>query len=176
MRQVKFQGLRQLLLLQKICKEACHGYNEDDLVVDWINPSACPKAPVKKERLCMSKRKAGLIVDFILYALMLTQMLYIFTTNNVHEVIGIVFFVCLIIHLILKKWWFKAAFRKGQGVSRFLFPWFTFLGSSGYGSTISDIKALCPDATIVPGTSIYCEDVPDAREELLKTIKSWNGK
>ena len=106
----------------------------------------------------MTKKKTGLIIDIIMYALMLTQMLYVFTTNNVHEVIGVVFFICLIIHLIIKKWWFGTAFRKGQsgsrlffniltmvlmltvailmissmGVSRFLFPWFTFLGSSDF--------------------------------------------
>ncbi|MCR5300905.1 MAG: hypothetical protein K6E49_00535, partial [Lachnospiraceae bacterium] len=48
-------------------------------------------------------------------------------------------------------------------------------GSSGYGRTIKDIEALCPGAAIVPGTSIYCEDVPDAREELLNTIRNWEG-
>ncbi len=106
----------------------------------------------------MTKKRIGLAVDTIMYALMLTQMLYVFTTNNVHEVIGVVFFVCLIIHIFLKGWWFKAVFRKGQsgsrlffniltlllmivtvvlmfssmGVSRFLFPWFTILGSSDF--------------------------------------------
>ena len=106
----------------------------------------------------MTKKRLGTGVDMIMYVLMLTQMLYVFTTNNVHEVLGIAFFVCLIIHLILKRWWFKAAFRKDQngsrlffniitlllllasavlmissmGVSRFLFPWFTFLGSSDF--------------------------------------------
>ncbi len=93
-----------------------------------------------------------------MYVLMLTQMLYVFTTNNVHEVIGIAFFICLIIHLFIKRWWFKTAFRKNvnrsrlffnivtmlllltavvlmissMGVSRFLFPWFTILGSSDF--------------------------------------------
>lgn len=106
----------------------------------------------------MSKKKAGLIVDIMMYVLMLSQMLYVLTTNNVHEIIGIAFFVCLIIHLVIKKWWFKTAFRKGHdtsrlffnivtlllmltsvvlmvssmGVSRFLFPWFSFLVSSEF--------------------------------------------
>lgn len=47
-------------------------------------------------------------------------------------------------------------------------------GSSGFGNTVSEIESLCPNAIVVPGTSIYCEDVPEAREELLETIKDWN--
>ena len=47
-------------------------------------------------------------------------------------------------------------------------------GSSGYGKTVSEIEDLCLGATVVPGTSIYCEDVIDAREELLGLIKEWN--
>lgn len=34
-------------------------------------------------------------------------------------------------------------------------------GSSGFGSTVSEIEDLCPGANVVPGASIYCEDVPD---------------
>ncbi len=110
------------------------------------------------ERMNMTKKRFGAAIDIIMYVLMLTQMLYVLTTNNVHEVIGIAFFISLIVHIILKRWWFKTAFRKGQsgsrlffnivtillmlaavvlmissmGVSRFLFPWFTFLGSSAF--------------------------------------------
>ncbi len=47
-------------------------------------------------------------------------------------------------------------------------------GGSGYGSTITEIGDLCPGATVIPGTSIYCEDIPDARDELLQLITDWN--
>ena len=49
-------------------------------------------------------------------------------------------------------------------------------GSSGYGSTISEIETLSPGATVIPGTSIYCEDIPDARDELFKLISSWSAQ
>ncbi len=103
----------------------------------------------------MIKKRIGLIVDILMYALLLTQMLYVFTGNNVHEVLGVCFFICLIVHIIIKKWWYVALFKKkpgsfrlfdavtcllmlsiiilmlsSMGVSRFLFPQFVFLGSS----------------------------------------------
>ena len=48
-------------------------------------------------------------------------------------------------------------------------------GSSGYGKTVSEIEELCPGAKVVKGTSIYCEDITDARGELLSLIREWNG-
>lgn len=45
-------------------------------------------------------------------------------------------------------------------------------GSSGYGSTVSDIEALAKGAKVVKGTSIYCEDIPSARQTLYNLIKS----
>lgn len=49
-------------------------------------------------------------------------------------------------------------------------------GSSGYGNTVSEVEALCPGAKVVPGASIYCEDIPDARGELLDLIREWNRR
>lgn len=46
--------------------------------------------------------------------------------------------------------------------------------SSGYGNTISEIEELCPTAEVVPGASIYCEDIPDAGDQLAELINSWN--
>lgn len=105
------------------------------------------------------KNKLTYIVDAVMYALLLTQMLYIFTGNTVHEILGISFFVCLVLHLIIKRKWIKAMVTgklkpKGKaalaanistvllfvccivlmlssmGVSRLLFPWFKLLRSS----------------------------------------------
>ena len=42
-----------------------------------------------------------ILIDILMYALLLAQMLYIFIGNNVHEIQGIAFFVCLVIHLII---------------------------------------------------------------------------
>ena len=104
-------------------------------------------------------KKLTYIVDAVMYALMITQMLYIFTGNTVHEILGISFFVCLVLHLIIKRKWIKAMLTgklraKGKaaliakastvllfvccivlmlssmGVSRLLFPWFRLLRSS----------------------------------------------
>ncbi|MCR5301234.1 MAG: hypothetical protein K6E49_02210 [Lachnospiraceae bacterium] len=104
----------------------------------------------------MVKKRVGLFVDIMMYALLITQMLYVFVGNNAHEIIGIAFFICLAVHIVLKKWWFKTILKKDKplqrrifdiitcllmisiivlmissmGVSRFLFPWFFHLGSS----------------------------------------------
>ena len=47
-------------------------------------------------------------------------------------------------------------------------------GSSGYGKTIREIRDLCPNAKLIVGTSIYCEDIVDARTELVELVKKWN--
>ncbi len=104
----------------------------------------------------MVKKRIGTIVDILMYALLLVQMLYIFSGNTLHEIFGILFFLCLIVHLLIKGWWFKTLFKKGKsrgrrfsdtltamlllsvvmlmlssmGVSRLLFPWFHFFGEA----------------------------------------------
>ena len=103
------------------------------------------------------KRKIGIIIDIIMYVLLLAQMLYIFTGNIAHEILGIVFFANLIGHIIIKSSWIKALLKvkikfdskarvfstvvtmllfvciialalSSMGVSRTLFPDITFLG------------------------------------------------
>lgn len=101
------------------------------------------------------KKRIGQIADILMYLLLIIQMMYIFTGNNVHEILGVGFFICLVIHVVIKGWWFKTLFSKkdamhrvfdtvtvllilsiivlmlsSMGVSRFLFPDFVFLGSS----------------------------------------------
>ena len=102
------------------------------------------------------KKKIGRIADILMYGILLIQMLYVFVGNNVHEILGIAFFVCMIVHIIIKGWWFRSLFKKGKpssrklfdvvtgmlflaifilmfssmGVSRFIFPWFHLMGSS----------------------------------------------
>ena len=103
----------------------------------------------------MTKKRVGLIVDILMYGLLLAQMLYIFIGGVAHEIIGIAFFVCMVVHLVLKGWWFRTLFKKksasrrffdvltclliltvltlmfsSMGVSRILFPWFHALGSA----------------------------------------------
>ena len=101
----------------------------------------------------------GVGVDIAMYAILVMQMLYIFTGNLLHEIFGMVFFGCLVVHIIIKRRWIKALVKgklkgsskaqklsvlltvllllcsvvlmvSGMGVSRTLFPWFNFLRSS----------------------------------------------
>ena len=109
----------------------------------------------------MEKKKTekiiGIAVDILMYTLMLVQMIYVFTGNNLHEILGITFFVCLIAHIIIKRRFLTGLFRfKGKtavritanvitllllaasvlmmlssmGVSRLIFPQFRAFGSA----------------------------------------------
>lgn len=105
----------------------------------------------------MTTKRLGQITDILMYALLLAQMMYVFIGNNVHEFLGIAFFVCLVIHIIIKRWWFKTLFKKksrqrmffdivtilllltavalmasSMGVSRIIFPWFYLFGSANW--------------------------------------------
>ena len=101
------------------------------------------------------KKKLNIFSESIMYLALLAQMLYVLVGNTVHEILGIVFFVSLVVHIFIKRWWFKATLsgkgRKGKagrfanivtilliltsvtlmissmGVSRVLFPWFKFM-------------------------------------------------
>jgi flavodoxin len=100
-------------------------------------------------------KRIGIAVDALMYVIMLVQMIYVFTGNILHEILGIGFFVCLIAHLIIKRKFLlslykfrnKSASRKianivtilltlcsvvmmlsSMGVSRSLFPWFRYMG------------------------------------------------
>lgn len=101
-------------------------------------------------------KKLGIAADIVMYAVLLAQMLYVFLGNTLHEILGIVFFVCLVIHIVLKRKMLTAMWKGGQpplrrlfsivtcllmlciialmlssmGVSRLLFPWFRYLGSA----------------------------------------------
>lgn len=62
------------------------------------------------------KKITGLIIDLIMYAVLLAQMFYVVVKNDVHEWLGIVFFVCLVLHMYKKRYWFTAVLkRKNRG-------------------------------------------------------------
>lgn len=65
----------------------------------------------------MNRKRGGIIVDCLMLLLLLLQMLHVFTGNTVHEWLGIAFFLCFAVHLILKRNWLagmlKARGRKG---------------------------------------------------------------
>ena len=103
-------------------------------------------------------KKIGLVIDILMYLLLLLQMLIVFTGSTIHEFMGIAFFVCLVCHCVMKRWWLPSLFKKrstklskerlifnivtillvlsilamvfsSMGVSRTIFPWFTALGN-----------------------------------------------
>ena len=101
------------------------------------------------------KKKIGTAVEIIMFLAMGLQVFYVLVGNIAHEIIGMVFFVCLVIHIIFKRKWFRSLFAKNtsksgarrfadiliilllistvllmlssMGVSRTLFPWFRFM-------------------------------------------------
>ena len=54
----------------------------------------------------------GLLVDGIMYTILLLQMIYVFVGNIAHEWLGIGFFACLLIHVYLKRYWFRSMLRR----------------------------------------------------------------
>lgn len=50
-----------------------------------------------------AKKTINIIIDILMYAIMLIQMMYAFTGNTAHEVLGIAFFLCLILHIVFKR-------------------------------------------------------------------------
>ena len=62
-----------------------------------------------------TKKTITIIVDILMFAILLVQMLYAFVGNVAHEFLGIGFFVCLIIHMILKRYWLPGLLKsKGK--------------------------------------------------------------
>lgn len=103
------------------------------------------------------KQTVGRLADILMFAILLIQIFYVFIGNTLHELLGIAFFVCLTVHIVLKRSWFRSlcGFAKksaqnrffdivtvllivcivlmmlsSMGVSRLLFPWFRLLGSA----------------------------------------------
>lgn len=59
-------------------------------------------------------KKAGIAVDVLMYAILLIQMIYVFTGNIVHEVLGIGFFLCLAGHIFIKRRQIIPLFKPGN--------------------------------------------------------------
>ena len=101
-------------------------------------------------------KTAGIIIDVLMYAIMLTQMLYVIAGGTLHEIMGLCFFACIAAHIVIKRKIIAAMLRKRQtkrskerltadaitvllvlscialmlssmGVSRVIFTWFNIL-------------------------------------------------
>jgi len=141
--------------------------------------------------------KIGIAADIAMYAIMLVQMFYIFTGNTVHEITGIAFFVCLTVHIIIKRKHIKAMLTgklknagKAQkfsafvtcllfvsmillmltsmGVSRLLFPWFKFLQSPDLHRCLA--AAVFTLAAVHGGMHFYIRTRKKKRAALLITL------
>lgn len=49
-------------------------------------------------------------------------------------------------------------------------------GSSGFSRSTADIREIVPDAEVTEGISVYCDDIPQAREALYQMIHDYNGE
>ena len=115
----------------------------------------------------MKKSRGTILIDLVMYGILMIQMLYAFIGNTVHEILGILLFLCVITHIILKRKRFKAIFRKGahknpavrlseivtmllflcliimlissMGVSRLLFPWFRMMSSPWFHRLLASV-------------------------------------
>ena len=65
---------------------------------------------MRKKRISKTKL-AGIVTDCVMFLCLVLQMLFVFTGNIVHEWLGIVFFACLLAHMILKRKWIAGALR-----------------------------------------------------------------
>ncbi|MBQ9391671.1 MAG: hypothetical protein IJU02_05725 [Lachnospiraceae bacterium] len=103
-----------------------------------------------------AKKIITIVNDIVLYAVLVIQLLYVFIGNVAHEILGITFLLCLIVHTIIKRKQLKSLFKfkgkskarivsnivtilliiacialmiSGLDVSRTLVPWFRILSS-----------------------------------------------
>ena len=65
-----------------------------------------------------TRKKITILIDALMYILLLLQMLYVFTGNNIHEILGISFMVCVIAHLFMKRKWFAALIKRKSSPGR----------------------------------------------------------
>ncbi len=76
------------------------------------------KTIIQEDRMDSIQRKkrklAGAVIDCLMYLFLVLQMLYVFVGNTVHEWLGIGFFLCLILHLVLKRKWLMGLLKAGE--------------------------------------------------------------
>ena len=106
----------------------------------------------------MNVRKVfNTVVDMLMYLLLLIQMLYVFTGNIIHEFLGIGFFVCLIIHMIIKRKMLPSLFKfKDKSKTRIIVNIVTILLT--VFSVILMISSMGVSRTIFPSVH-FVDDV-----------------
>ena len=63
----------------------------------------------------MTKLRGKFLIDLVLSAMLVFEMLYQFTGNTRHEIVGMAFFVTIVVHLLLSKPWMKTTAVKLRG-------------------------------------------------------------
>ena len=77
--------------------------------------------------------------------------------------------------LVYPLWWGTipmpvASFLESQDFTGKTIYLMATQGSSGFGSSAADVRKSAPGAEVIEGLSIYCDDVPDARERLYEWL------
>lgn len=62
----------------------------------------------------MNLQKLRPFIDILMGIMLIFEMFYIFTGNFLHEIVGTLFFVTLIVHMILSRKWIKGTITKAQ--------------------------------------------------------------
>ena len=65
-----------------------------------------------------AQKTIGIFADIILYVIMIMQMLYVFLGNIPHEILGVAFFVLMVIHIVFKRKWIKAILKRNVNRSK----------------------------------------------------------
>ncbi|MBO4920831.1 MAG: hypothetical protein J5372_02830 [Lachnospiraceae bacterium] len=138
----------------------------------------------------------GILVDILMYIVMVLQMLYVFIGNIPHEILGIAFFCLLVAHIIIKRKWVKAIFKRSvnrsklatfnnclmililiialvlalssMGVSRTIFPWFNFLPSPALHKYLA--TSLLTLSVIHGGMKLYRKSVNKKKAVIIIVI------
>lgn len=69
----------------------------------------------------MSLHKVRPFIDVLMGIMLIFEMFYVFTGNFMHEIVGILFFITLIVHMILSRKWIKGISIKTQRHQKLLF-------------------------------------------------------
>ena len=59
-----------------------------------------------------------ILVNIMMYCVLLIQMLYVFTGNTLHEITGVLFFICLAVHIFLKRKRIGSILRYSRGPAK----------------------------------------------------------
>lgn len=83
------------------------------------------------------------------------------------------------IFIVYPVWWGTLPMAVMNFVSQYDFAGKTVIplstdGGSGYANSVSDLRSICPGDVSSFNMSVYCDDVPTAREQITQWLKQFN--